>query len=80
MKLKPLVTNKTELQLEDRAVLFSYQTPVAVLVYGVGLFVTETKYSRTTTKHISQWCNDKPTSVTLVSQEKIDQMVNGREL
>ena len=59
MKLKQLGANTTLLQYEDLAqkeVLFSYETPVAVNWLGSGVtFVTSTKYSNTTTKHINKY-------------------------
>lgn len=55
LKLKPLGANQTELQLDDNLVLFSYQTPVAAWVRGRGWLRTDTKYSKTTTKHINKW-------------------------
>lgn len=35
--------------------LISYATPVAVWIEGFGAFVTETKYSKTTSRHINEW-------------------------
>lgn len=62
MNLKPLGANKTELTLmkdgQRVRVLFSYQTPVAADVLtscGMEYYITEQKYSNTTTKHIKSW-------------------------
>lgn len=57
MNLKPLGANKTELHLDNGAIVFfSYQTPVAAqLRNGNGFVRTSTKYSVTTSKHITQW-------------------------
>lgn len=54
MKLNPVGSNQTELELENGiTVFFSYKTPVAVFVPGKGALVTETKYSVTTSRHIN---------------------------
>lgn len=50
----------TEIELSNgTAVLVSYSTPVAAIVYGAGTgryaIVADEKYSRTTTKHIEQF-------------------------
>lgn len=56
MKVKPLGANKTELHLPSGAVvLFSYETPVAAQLAEGGFVKTSTKWSRTTSKHITQW-------------------------
>lgn len=56
MKLKPQGANATEVQLTpDVTVLFSYQTPVACHVAGIGYARTDIAHSRTTQKHITQW-------------------------
>lgn len=59
MNLKPLGANRTEIDLGDgRKVLFSYKTPVAytqLTPEGREYYETETKWSRTTSKHIGQW-------------------------
>ena len=58
MKLKKIGNNETELIFNDGThVLFSYETPVAVSTTDK-IFVTEQKYSNTTTKHINKWCHD----------------------
>ena len=61
MKLMNLGAHKNEIRLEDDCdtrVLVSYETPVAYRqTYndGVHFFMTEKKWSRTTSKHISSW-------------------------
>lgn len=63
MQLKPLGTNKTEIEFHNQfgqrvRVLFSYQTPVAASILkedGQHYYTTEEHYSRTTTKHIKSW-------------------------
>lgn len=63
MNLKPLGANKTELTIMKNGqrvrVLFSYETPVAADVLtscGMEYYITDQKYSNTTTKHIRSWC------------------------
>lgn len=59
MNLKPLGSNKTEINLGNGVkVLFSYETPVAAQILtptGMEYHVTEEFYSRTTTAHINSW-------------------------
>ena len=59
MQLKKLSANTTLLMCQDlseKIVLFSYETPVAVSWIGSGaLFVTEEKFSQTTSKHINSY-------------------------
>lgn len=56
MKLKTLGSNKTELHLDNGAVVFfSYNTPVAAQLAEGGFVKTNRKWSVTTSKHISQW-------------------------
>jgi hypothetical protein len=56
MILKPLGANRTAIEFNDgSAVLFSYATPVAAFLPGSGYVRTDKFWSRTTSKHISQW-------------------------
>ena len=84
MKLRQIASNQTELVLRtnskafsdfetDYTILFSYQTPVACHVAGVGYFKTLKKWSVTTSKHINAWLRENDaTSVAEVSQETFD--------
>jgi hypothetical protein len=54
MKLNNLGNNKTEIVSDNKTVFFSYKTPVAAIVDGK-VYKTSTKWSVTTSKHISQW-------------------------
>lgn len=73
MKLKPISANQTEITLPDgKVVLFSYQTAVAAFIPGRGAIITETHYSRTTTKHINQAVLRWGCSKTIVPQSEID--------
>jgi len=58
MKLTPIKANMNEVDLGDKKVLFSYQTPVAVLIKEGETwhqYKTSKSWSRTTTRHINQW-------------------------
>ena len=69
MRLIPLGANKTELHTNSGAViLFSYQTPVAAQLPQGGHVRTSTKYSVTTSKHITQWLDGS-------SAEYVDQSI-----
>lgn len=73
MKIKPVGSNMTELQLDDVHVLFSYETPVAACIFGEGFVRTSQWYSQTTTRHINKWLDgvDAPE----VPQATIDALV-----
>jgi len=77
MKLKTIGPNCHEIEFRLGSVLFSYETPVAVAIKDtvgifVGVYKTEQKFSKTTSKHISQW-----TSTTKVlPQNTIEQLAN----
>jgi len=73
MKLKPIGSNMTELNINGVSVLFSYSTPVAGWD-DKGAFRTDKHYSSTTTKHINKYLG-KGTG-RLVSQEFINNLVN----
>lgn len=75
MNLNPIRANMTELELGGTRVLFSYRTPVAARIDGIGVFRTSTRWSNTTQRHINQWLNgwkadEKP-------QEYFDGLVAG---
>ena len=58
MKLLSIGNNETEITTETGTrVFFSYETPVAV-INSHGCFVTEQKYSQTTSKHLNKWVGD----------------------
>lgn len=75
MKLTPLGANRNEVDLGNGLkVLFSYKTPVAY-IDGDGItYVTKTKWSRTTSKHINQWATGFDRIE--VPQEQIDNLVD----
>lgn len=58
MNIKPLASNMTELELDNRTILFSYKTPVAALINENGnwhQYKTDKFWSRTTSRHINKW-------------------------
>ena len=59
MNLTPLAANMTEVTINDKlTVLFSYKTPVAVMVdegLGYVFYRTSKRWSNTTTRHINKW-------------------------
>lgn len=74
MNLKPLKANMTELTInENLVVLFSYQTPVAIMTQE-GYIKTEKNWSRTTSRHINQWLPEGG-KVTSKPQEFFDGLV-----
>lgn len=60
MKLQNVGSNQTTLELANGTIVFfSYNTPVASFVPGIGFLKTNTKWSKTTSKHINQWLADQ---------------------
>jgi hypothetical protein len=56
MKLIKVSANQTEIELADgTTVFFSYKTPVAAHIPGLGYFKSEKRWSVTTSKHIGQF-------------------------
>jgi hypothetical protein len=55
MKVTSLGANRTEIETDNKRILISYQTPVAAWIAGQGYMKTSKKWSRTTSKHITQW-------------------------
>ena len=41
MQLTPIAANQTEIETDKARVFFSYRTPVAAYVYGVGFIKTD---------------------------------------
>ena len=60
-----------EITKTDKRVLVSYDTPVAVR-FGDDLFVTNERFSNTTTKHINLYLREMPSSVVV---NRVDQSV-----
>ena len=57
MKMNNIGSNMCEVTTRKETILFSYNTPVALLSDGT-LFVTEEKHSVTTQRHINKWIKD----------------------
>ncbi len=75
MKLTPIASNQTELNLNNGTqVFFSYKTPVAAYVPSQGYIRTDKFWSTTTSRHINKWLGGI-TEVTKVSQEIINELV-----
>jgi len=74
MQIKRLGTSKTLLVLPSGAeAFFSYETPVAFQMHSGELYKTKEYYSRTTSKHITQYLNGRDAEA--VPQSFINQLV-----
>ena len=74
MKIKRLGASKTLLVLPSGSeAFFSYDTPVAFQMHSGEIFKTEEYYSRTTSKHITQYLNGRDAEA--VPQSMINQLV-----
>ena len=63
-----MAKNCTTVTLTDgREVLVSYQTPVAAFIPGRGYVRSAQSWSRTTSKHVSQYCGKPGQGCTVVS-------------
>jgi hypothetical protein len=68
LAISPIGHNQTELAIGHYRVLFSYETPVALLDVPTGrYYTTDTYYSRTTTRHINSWLDGS--NATTVTQD-----------
>jgi hypothetical protein len=68
-------TTATLVDMDDgKTILFSYSTPVACFIPGVGYYRTNKYWSRTTTKHINKWIIGKSNTI---EQSALDMMVRG---
>ena len=75
MQLTPIASNMTEIETDDARILFSYRTPVAAYVFGVGYVKTDKWWSVTTSRHINKWTDN--CTVKEVSQTFLDKLVQG---
>jgi len=74
MQIKRLGTSKTLLVLPSGSeAFFSYETPVAFQMHSGEIYKTEEYYSRTTSKHITQYLNGRKAEA--VPQSFINQLV-----
>jgi methylaspartate ammonia-lyase len=77
MKVNSVGSNQTEIELHNgNTVLYSYSTPVAAFVPGRGGLCTSTKYSATTSRHISKAMARWGCNKTVVDQSEIDEIAN----
>ncbi len=77
MKLKVIGSNQTEVEINNKKVLFSYNTPVAYYdLETKQAYKTCKVWSNTTSKHINSWvmANQVP-FVTKIGQEELDKLV-----
>jgi hypothetical protein len=76
-ELELLAANVTKVYLNDRTILFSYTTPVAVTFHeGRRRYVTDRAGSRTTAKHLSQY-GPQGEEVEQVSPERLKEIAAG---
>ncbi len=78
MNLKPLASNMTELELEDKFIMFSYQTPVVVIFKNSDeVWKTCARWSNTTSRHIKKYLfqTGKESLATFVDQQYISDLV-----
>ena len=73
MQLTPIASNMTEVETSEARILFSYRTPVAAYVFGVGYVKTDKWWSVTTSRHINKWIDN--CTVKEVSQTFLDKLV-----
>lgn len=73
MKLKPIGSNQTVLELSDGTViLFSYSTPVAASTDD-GFIRTKKHWGKTTSAHINRWLDGR--AAQEVEQSTLDNLV-----
>lgn len=73
--LKKLGNNETQVEQNGYSILYSYNTPVAVRHVASGNeWITNKKWSVTTSRHINKWCSPSAKSV---EQSVIDSIVTG---
>jgi hypothetical protein len=79
MILKKIGENETEVKIGGLEILFSYNTPVAVIKTNEPIyFETSKKFSVTTTKHINKWWRKKGIEVlspVMVEQEELEDII-----
>jgi len=74
MQLINIGTNQTEIRIDGKQMFFSYEQLVAVR-NNDKCYVTSTKYSPSTTKHINKWIENLGWhNVGELPQEEIDAM------
>lgn len=79
MKIKNIGANRIVIEPNDNlSVLVSYETPVAAWISGRGYVKTSKKWSRTTSKHITQWI-PMPCKLSEEPQEFFDNLLNSNK-
>lgn len=73
MKLKQIANNCHALEMGHVVLVFSYETLVIVQDIAGTVYVTDAKYSRTTSKHLSTWL-DGMTRFERVSPDYLEAM------
>jgi len=75
--LELVASNVTKVYLNDRTIMFSYTTPVAVTLYaGRKQYVIDRAGSRTTAKHLNQY-GPSGEGVEKVSPERLKEIAAG---
>jgi hypothetical protein len=78
MSVSPIGSNQTEVGLPDRRFLFSYSTPVAGYVDGLGYVRTNRFFSATTSRHINRWLDGS--TATVIDHAELVRLSNGGEV
>jgi hypothetical protein len=79
-EVRPVGSNQTEVRHGAATILYSYSTPVAVWFPGKAPYVTLTRHSATTSKHIGAWLREHGFSAPRkVAQEFIEQLARSGE-
>jgi hypothetical protein len=75
MKLNLIGSNQTEVEFDNgTCIFFSYEQAVCVRNEN-GCFVTDEKYSQTTSRHINKWIAHTPDIIKIVPQSELDTML-----
>lgn len=75
MKLKPLASNLTQLDLQNVTVYFSYKTPVAGCDQNGEFFRTSVNYSATTNKHIRKALGRFYDDARVITPKQIEELM-----
>jgi hypothetical protein len=78
MNLNPIKANMNEVSTEKLTILFSYKTPVAVMIdegLGFVFYRTAKRWSNTTTRHINQWLGNYGKVASEKPQEFFDNLL-----
>jgi hypothetical protein len=73
--------NQTEVLVGSKILFFSYETLVGLLIqgdvrFGFGLYITNQKYSKTTSGHLNKWLASQPSVLTVreVPQAELEEL------